>query len=338
MHPSSPLRIGILGAAHVTPMALIRPARAVPQAQVVAIAARDPARALAFAKRHAIPRAHATYAGLLADPAIEAVYIPLPNSLHARWVIQALYAGKHVLCEKPMAANATEAEQMARAAADAERVLMEAFHYRYHPLAARMQAIVASGELGTIRQIETALCFPLPNPRNIRYRFDLAGGATMDAGCYAINLLRFLSGAEPTVVAARARRASPQIDRWMRADFRFADGRSGRMTCAMLSTTIFRAQAIVTGDQGVLRVTNPYLPQLFHRIEVRAADGVRREHITSDSSYIHQLRAFVRAVRVGGAVPTNAADAIANMRVIDAVYEHAGLQRRGIEANAADQR
>ena len=329
MYLSSPLRIGVLGAARIVPLALIRPARAVPDARVVAIAAREPARAQAFAKRHAIPRAHATYAGLLADPDVDAVYIPLPNSLHARWTIAALHAGKHVLCEKPMAANAAEAEQMARAAVDAGLVLMEAFHYRYHPLAARLRAIVASGELGAIRDIETVFCYPLPDLWNIRYRYDLAGGATMDSGCYAIDLLRFLADAEPTVVAARARRLGPQIDRWMRAEVQFADGRSGRITCALLSATLFRAQAIVKGDRGVLRVTNPYLPQLFHRIEVRTADAVRRERITSEATYIHQLRAIVRAARDGAAIPTGAAQAVANMRLIDAIYDQAGLKRRG---------
>jgi predicted dehydrogenase len=121
----------------------------------------------------------------------------------------------------------------------------------------------------------------------------------------------------------------PQVDRWMAADLRFADGRTARMVCALLSTTIFRAQAVVLGSKGELRCTSPFVPHLFHRLTVRTATGVRREHIESESTYSAQLRAFARAVRDGNPLPTDAKDATANMRVIDAIYERAGLRRRG---------
>src|SRR5215813_2420189 len=143
-------------------MALVAPARRVPEASVVAIAARDPERARRFATRHGIPRVHPSYDALLADPDVDAVYVPLPNALHCRWTIRALEAGKHVLCEKPFAATAAEAEAMAAAAARAGRVLVEAFHYRYHPLFARLQAILAAGDLGEVRHVEAHLCFPIP--------------------------------------------------------------------------------------------------------------------------------------------------------------------------------
>ena len=140
-----PVRIGILGAARIVPSSLIKPARQVAEVTVAGLAARDTARAQVFARTHHIPRVFASYDALLADQTINAVYIPLPNSLHKPWTIRALEAGKHVLCEKPFASNAAEAEQMAEAARHHQRVLMEAFHYRYHPLAARMKEIVASG-------------------------------------------------------------------------------------------------------------------------------------------------------------------------------------------------
>src|SRR5574337_909465 len=174
-----PLRIGVLGAARIAPMALVRPARQVPEATVVAVAARDPQRAQAFATKHGIPRVHPSYDALLADTEIDAIYNPLPNSLHCEWTIRALQAGKHVLCEKPLASNAAEAERMAEAAGQAGRVLVEAFHWRYHPLAARMQAIIDAGELGAVQHIEAHFCLLLPLPGDIRYRLDLAGGATM---------------------------------------------------------------------------------------------------------------------------------------------------------------
>src|ERR1051326_2562341 len=139
------VRIGILGAAHIAPPALIRPARKVPQAVVAAIAARDPQRAKAFASKHQIPKVFASYDELLADSDLDAVYIPLPNGLHHAWTLKALEAGKHILCEKPFASNAAEAEQMAEAASRSGKVVVEAFHYRYHPLGQRMKEVVTSG-------------------------------------------------------------------------------------------------------------------------------------------------------------------------------------------------
>ena len=325
----APLRIGILGAARIAPMALVRPARRVPEAAVVAVAARDAQRAQAFAAKHGIALVHPTYDALLADPAIDAIYNPLPNSLHCEWSIRALQAGKHVLCEKPIAANAAEATRMAEAAAHSGRVLMEAFHWRYHPLAARMREIIDAGEIGAVRHIEAHFCIPLLRPGDIRYHLDLAGGATMDVGCYAISILRFLAGAEPEVVDAAARLSSPGVDRYMEARLRFADGRSGRITCALLSAILLRASARVGGTAGELAVLNPIAPQFFHRLSVRTERGTRSERVRGEATYVYQLRAFVAAVRSHAPLPTGARDAIANMRVIDAIYAKAGLPLRG---------
>ncbi len=219
---------------------------------------------------------------------------------------------------------------MARVAADGERILMEAFHYRYHPLAARLKTIVESGELGQVRHIEIEFSVPLLRPRSIQFRHDLGGGATMDVGCYTINLLRFLAGAEPEVTRARARLIRPQVDRLMEADFQFADGRTGRMVCALLSGRLFRVGAVVTGTEGELRVTLPFLPHRFHRVTVRRGEVVRHEHLEGEATYYYQLRAFAAAVRSGTPPLTSADDAIANMRVVDAVYEAAGLRPRGV--------
>ncbi len=324
-----PLRIGILGAARIASNALILPARSLPDVQILAVAARDPARATAFAKQHHIPRVHASYAALLADPEIDAIYNPLPNSLHCEWTTLALRSGKHVLCEKPLAANADEAEQLAQVANETGCVVAEAFHYRYHPLAARMKAMIDSGALGRVRHLEAHFCVPLLRRNDIRYCYDLAGGALMDLGCYAINQLRFLTGAEPEVVSAKAKTSAPQVDRWIEADFRFADGRTARITASFFSTILLRIVTIVQGDQGEMRVLNPILPHLFHRLTIRNAKGKRSERVPGETSYTYQLRAFAKAVRGEVPMPTDAADAIANMRVIDAVYEKAGLKRRG---------
>jgi predicted dehydrogenase len=329
MHAASPLRIGILGAARIAPMALIRPARAVPEAQIVAVAARDPERARRFAAKHGVPRVAASYDALIEDPELDAVYNPLPNGLHCEWTLRALRAGKHVLCEKPIAANAGEAEQMARAAQDCGRELVEAFHWRYHPLAARMRELVRGGALGEVQRVEASMCIPLPLPGDIRYRFDLGGGATMDTGCYAINLVRFLAEAEPSVTSVQVRRSSPEVDRWMRAELAFEDGRSGRVECSLFSAKLLSVRARVIGSRGELDVFNPVAPHLYHRLRVRSDGETRSERVRGDATYTHQLRAFVAHVRGGERMSTDARDAVSNMRVIDAVYDGAGMRRRG---------
>jgi predicted dehydrogenase len=173
------------------------------------------------------------------------------------------------------------------------------------------------------------MCIPLARPGDIRYRLDLAGGATMDVGCYAISLIRFLAGAEPEVLRAEARLSSPGVDRWMAADFRFADGRTARMSCALFSAALVRVAARVRGDRGEMRVLNPYAPQFLHRLVVRTPERTFSERLHSEPTYTHQLRAFVQAARTDTTLPTEAGDGLANMQVIDAVYDRAGLPRRG---------
>src|SRR5579862_8537554 len=217
------VRIGCLGAARIANAALVKPARTTPGAAVAAIAARDGDRARAYAAKHGIPASYGSYADLLADPSVDAVYNPLPNGLHGAWTIRALEAGKHVLCEKPFTANAEEAAAVAEVATRTGLVVMEAFHWRYHPLAARMLEVVASGELGTVSRVEAMVCFPNLKRDDIRWDLGLAGGAMMDAGCYAVHLVRALAGAEPSVVSARAELRSPGVDKTMVADLAFAD-------------------------------------------------------------------------------------------------------------------
>ena len=324
------IRFGVLGAAHIAPSALIRPVRRNPGLAVVTgVAARDPERAAAFAAKHRIDGVQPTYEDLLADPDIDAVYNPLPNGLHGRWTRAALDAGKHVLCEKPLTANAEEARTVAAAAAARpDLVVMEALHYRYHPLATRLTAIVASGELGPVREIEVAFAAPLAKRGDIRFQADLAGGAMMDMGCYTVSLLRLLAQAEPTVVAARARTSSPGVDRAMRADLTLPEGGVARIHCSLLSASVLRLHARVRGEEGELHVFNPFAPQFGHRIRVVTASGRRVERVTLKPTYDFQLRAFAAAVNDGVPVLTPPGDAIANMAIVDDVYRAAGLEPR----------
>lgn len=331
------IRIGILGAARIAPAALIRPAGKVADVEVVAIAARDRGKAEAFARKHGIGHVHDSYADLVADPEIDAVYNPLPNGLHGRWTIAAVRAGKHVLCEKPFTANADEARQVASVIGDTTSrldgpehppVVMEAFHYRYHPLTQRILEIVASGELGDVRHVETWMSIPLLLPRDIRWRLDLAGGSLMDVGCYTIHQLRTFGGGEPEVVRARAKLLRPGIDRWTRAELRFPSGASGRITASMLSYKPLSLGARIEGTLGTLSVRNPTAPQLAGRIKVRVGGATRTEKTTREATYVFQLRAFAGAVLRGEPFPTTVDDAIANMTVVDAVYRAAGMQPR----------
>ena len=325
----SPIRIGVLGAAAIVPMALTNPARSVPAAHVLAIAARDPKRAHAFARKHHIPRVHQTYSDLLADLEIDAIYNPLPNSLHAEWTIRALRAGKHVLCEKPFASNAREAGEMARAAQETGLVLSEAFAYRYHTLTARVKEIITGGQLGTIKQIEAQFCFLLPSTNNIRFNYELAGGALMDCGCYPVSLIRYLAETEPTVKQAQARRFAPNVDSKMTAHLEFADGRTAHLVCDLRSPKLFRSLLNVEGDAGKLQVINPYHPHWFNWLRLRGRHSSQSEYIRGENAYALQLRAFIRAIRGEMKLNTDPANAVGNMRVIDAIYEKAGLKPRG---------
>jgi predicted dehydrogenase len=322
------VQIGVLGAARIAPPALIKPARENSDVVVAAVAARDVSRGRAFAAKHGIARVHDSYEALLADPDIDAVYNPLPNGLHGKWTRAALAAGKHVLCEKPFTANAAEAREIAELAAQSDRVVMEAFHYRYHPLTLRIEEIIASGELGKLQHVEAALCFPLPRSSDIRYNYSLAGGATMDAGCYAIHMVRTFGGSTPEVVSAQPKLRDPEIDRAMTAEVRFAEGHTGRIRCSMWSARLLDISAHVVGDQGELRALNPVLPQMFHRLSVRSAAGKRVERFPRRASYAYQLDAFAGAVLRGEPVKTTPEDAIVNMTVIDAIYRAAGMPLR----------
>ncbi|MGZ3441411.1 MAG: Gfo/Idh/MocA family protein [Polyangia bacterium] len=325
---TAPLRLGILGAARIAPAALVRPARHVTDTEVVAVAARDHDKAARFAKKYAIATVHTSYEALLADPTVDAVYNPLPNGLHGKWTRAALAAGKHVLCEKPFCANADEAAEVAAVAASSGRVVMEAFHYRYHPLAMRVREILDAHEIGRLRHVETWLCFPLPSFSDIRYNHALAGGALMDAGCYAVHMARFLGGEEPAVLSAAAKLHKPDVDRAMHAELRFPSGHTGSVHCSMWSSTLLRISARVVGEHGELRISNPVMPQLWHKLVVKNGHGKRTERFEKRPTYEFQLEAFRDAVLHGTPTLTPPSDAVANMRVIDAIYRAAGMHPR----------
>jgi predicted dehydrogenase len=323
-----PVRFGILGAALIAPNALIKPAQQVTDAEVVAVAARDRSRADEFAKTNGISRVHASYADLLSDPDLDVIYNPLPNSLHCEWTIRALRAGKHVLCEKPIASNAPEAERMFQAAQETGLFLGEAFHYRYHPLAERMRTLIHDGTIGRLTHLEALFAVPIP-PTNIRWDWSLAGGATMDLGCYPLHMLHEFSGMTPRVVRATAKTGPPNIDVTMDVELELPGGVHARMNCSMAADARLNATFTARGDRGEFNVINPVAPQMGHQLTVKTSAGEKQETVPGDATYTCQLRAFVAALRGEGKFPTDGAEGIVNMRVIDDVYRAAGLPLRG---------
>ena len=328
---AGPLRLGVLGAARITELAVVRPA-AHTDVRLVTVAARDRRRAEEFAERHGIERTSASYTDVLADPEVEAVYNPLPNGLHACWNLAALRAGKHVLSEKPFAANAAEAAEVRDAARGLGLVLMEGLHYLFHPVTRRLHQLLASGELGSLVRVETTMLMPAPDGADPRWSLDLAGGALMDLGCYALHAQRVLApwtGGEPEVVAARAgeRPGAPGVDEWLDVDLAFPSGAVGSARCSMVSDD-WEFSCRLVGSRGQAFAPNFVQPHLDDRVLVTTPDGERVEHLGTRSSYTYQLEAFAAAVREGTPLPLDADDAVANMALIDRCYSAAGLPLR----------
>lgn len=311
----TPLRIGILGAAKIAPGALVAPCKATGVAVAYAIAARDRVRAEAFAAEHGVERVLDSYAALIADPEVDAVYNALPPALHADLTIQALRAGKPVLCEKPFAMTASEARAMVAAARETGVMLMEAFHYRYHPMFARLLEIVRGGSLGALKRIEAVFNVPIPEaPGEIRYDDGLGGGALMDLGTYPVHWCRTVAGSEPTVVSASADLTGGAVDVVSRAELAFAGGLTAGLSCSMAEGPAIRL--VIEGARGTLTATNPLAPQMGHLLE--GPDGLR-ETFTREPTYDFQLRAFVEAVQSGVEPATSGEDSVAQMALLDQI-------------------
>ncbi len=325
-----PLRIGVLGAARISESSIVVPAR-VTGARLVAVAARDRSRAEAFARTHGVERVLDTYADVIADPEVEAVYNPLANSLHAPWNRAALLAGKHVLTEKPFAANAAEAATVRDLARGRSLVVFEGFHYLYHPMMQRLLEVVRTGAIGTVRAVESTMAMPAPDADDPRWSFELAGGALMDVGCYALHAHRVLgefAGGAPRLVAATGaeRAGAPGVDVWADAQLEFPSGASGRARCSMDAPWDMSLR--VTGTDGAVFVPDFLYQRGDDRVVVTTGDGERTEHHGDRTSYTYQLAAFTAAVRDGVPFPTDADDSVATMALVDDVYRAIGLGPR----------
>ncbi|THG96182.1 hypothetical protein EW026_g5612 [Hermanssonia centrifuga] len=249
---STPIKFGILGAANIAPTALIVPARSHPEVIIYAVAARSLDKAKTFSGKYGIEKVYGgpnAYQELLDDPEVEAVYNPLPNGLHYEWTMKALDAGKHVLLEKPSADTAAETREMFELAEKKGLVLLEAFHYRFHPAVQRAKAILDSGELGAIKSVEATLTVPrgILKDDDIRFDYSLGGGGLMDMGCYTINCLRYLTSSNPTSVLSAtpdlvpSKTDSPSlVDAGTTATLAFPSDITGTLTCHLCKPPTLR--------------------------------------------------------------------------------------------------
>jgi len=206
--------------------------------------------------------------------------------------------------------------------------VMEAIQFRHHPLTLRVEQVIASGELGKLDRVDIDLCVMLPNFSGNCYNYAYAGGATMDAGSYVVNMARTFGGSTPDVVSAQAKLRDPRVDRAMTAELRYAGGHTGRISCALWSSKLYRARAKVVGDRGELRVLSPAAPHLYPRLSIRSNGRKRVERFPRRATYAYQIDAFAASVLHGVPVRTTPRDAVENMTVIDAIYRAAGLPIR----------
>jgi predicted dehydrogenase len=320
MAQSDKIRYGVLGAANIA-RAFAKGLAGSSVASVEAVASRGAEKAAAFAAELGIPRHHGSYEALLADPAIDAIYIPLPNDLHAVWAIRAAEAGKHVLCEKPLAVTIEEARAMFAAARANGVHLAEAYPYMSQPQTLRLREILAEGTLGRIQLVTAAFGFslltpdgvPLGDPANIRLDPARAGGGLLDAGTYSMSLLRIAAGERPTRVLATARWSNTGVDQTIAAVLEFPSGLIGQMSSSM--STAFHRHAIVVGEKGVLETSYSNHAPAEGKLSLRVKRGIpgtvpfETEEVVGGDGFHAEGESFARMIRQGAAAWNGASEA-----------------------------
>jgi predicted dehydrogenase len=333
MRTLPPLRLGILGCANIARQ-FAEAVRSSPAMCIDAVASRRAETAEEFARALHIPRHYGSYEALLGDAAIDVIYLPLPNSLHAGWAIQSLQAGKHVICEKPLALGLREAEDMFAAARASGKMLIEAFPYYYQPQTRDLLGLLHGGSIGDVMGVQAGFGFTLRNPQgNIRLNRDLGGGALLDAGSYALSVIRLAMGAAPARVMAHARWASSGVDISLAATLIYADGRLAQLSCAMDVANYRRA--VITGMQGTIETEylNHPTPQVPSELRIRrgTANTVPFEVIESSAGNGFHLcaQAFANVIhtRDFAAVERAAQASLDNAATLEALASSAKLDR-----------
>lgn len=315
-------RWGVLSTAHIGRVQVNPAIQASANGMLLAVASRDAARAREFAERDGIPRHYGSYEALVADPEVDAIYIPLPNSMHKEWSMRAAEHGKHVLCEKPLALDAAECREMWAAAKANGTLLMEAFMYRFHPRMERLVAIAQGGAIGAPRAIRSTFTFRLTRPDNIRLLPELGGGALMDVGCYCVNASRTVAGSEPDLVQAWATWGPTGVDLELAGMLRFANGLVSHFDCAL---SMDRREVIeVAGVDGSLTMESAFVPGTGQTsLAERHSGTVTHHEVAGANQYVQMVEHFSDCVQGRASLRYDALEAAANMAVIDALYRSA---------------
>ena len=320
MPTDSKLRWGILGCARITRRGLIPGIRASERGTIGALSSRDGATARAWAEEFGVPRAYGSYEEVLADPEIDAVYLPLPNELHKQWVAAAADAGKHILCEKPLALDAAEARAMVAHCQARGVVLMEAFMWRHQPRTLALRRMVAEGVIGDLRLIRSSFSFPI-DPGDWRLDPARGGGALWDVGCYGVSTLRLFAGAEPDAIKAVARFGETGVDLSLAGALRFSNGVLGQFDCSFEQP--FRCMFELVGSRGVIEVPDAYLPPARPTAKLRVADSVQDFVFDGRNQYGEMVDACAEGVARGGQLPDPAEDGLDQMIALDALLASA---------------
>lgn len=322
------LRIGLLGASKIAPAAVIHPAQAVPRVKVTGVAARDPARARAFADEHGIETCHDSYAALVAADDVDLVYCALPVSHHAVWTIKALEAGKHVLCEKPFAMNVAEATRMQDAARANQRRVIEAFHYGHHPAFQRCLDWVKSGLIGTVTGLQAQFNVSIPiDGVEIRSVAALGGGAMMDLGCYPLHWVQALMGGPPVSVTATGVLTGTGVDEKIEAQLRFGGGVIADVITDMGPGATLQARLSIQGELGSIEFVNPLAPHLGASLHAKVGGQTHEAAISSLSTYAYQLSDVADALFDGSALVNEGERVLQQQAALDSVYAAAGFAR-----------
>jgi predicted dehydrogenase len=316
---------GILGTAQIARVCVIPAILHSRNGTAHALASRSLPRAQALAQEHAIPTTYGEYQQLIDDPRVDAVYIPLPNHLHREWTLRALRAGKHVLCEKPLALNAAEAQEMATVATETGQILMEAFMYRFHPRSRRVKELVDSGAIGDPRLVRAAFCFDHQDPTDIRFKPEMGGGALMDVGCYGVSLARWMLGLEPESVQASAEYSPSGVDVQMIGLLRFPGGRLASVEASF--TTALQQTYTIVGTQGAIELPHDaYIPwgkDATFRLRATRDEEGQVETVPGADEYQLMVEHFADAALGRAPLEFPPEESVANMRVLDALAQAA---------------
>lgn len=323
------MKIACLGAARISPRAMIYPAKVLGTATLQAIAARDMSRAQAYAEKYDFNEAFSSYEEAIASDNVDLIYNALPNSHHAQWTISALKAGKHVICEKPLAMNVDEAKAVVDTAHATGKRVIEAFHCRYHPAYEQCLSWLDEGKVGQVRHIDAHfnVAISFKDGEEIRHRPETGGGAMMDLGCYPLHWVLSIYKQAATTIQAKAELNSLGVDESLSAEMNFDNGQTAKISTSMAQHHAFDSHLSIIGDGGRIDFNNPLAPHQGAELSLTNDSGTHTAEISPISTYCYQLDRILRAIKNNTPLPTENEAILLQQAMLDRVYEAAGLAK-----------